>query len=94
MRGRSSIESFVDRVVEGSGLLTHLHFDGERLVHGVSEVCYQELPPAEARAYRFLGLHPARSSASRRWPRCSAPRSSTRKRCWRNCAGRSPRRER
>ncbi|MCA1187215.1 MULTISPECIES: NB-ARC domain-containing protein [unclassified Saccharopolyspora] len=58
LRGRSSIESFVDRVVEGSGLLTHLHFDGERLVHGVFEVCYRELPPAEARAYRFLGLHP------------------------------------
>lgn len=38
--------------------LEHLHLDGAPLMEPIYDLCYAELAPAQARAYRLLALHP------------------------------------
>lgn len=51
------VAGFVGRV-RSSEALAELTIDDDRLVEAIYDVCYRELAPARARAYRLLALHP------------------------------------
>ncbi|MFI0465901.1 NB-ARC domain-containing protein [Saccharopolyspora sp. 5N102] len=57
LSGRSSIESYVDRIAPD--LLRRLEVDGERPFDGAFEFGYQALSKDQQHAYRLLGCHPA-----------------------------------
>ncbi|MEU7041603.1 NB-ARC domain-containing protein [Streptomyces varsoviensis] len=57
-RPRHSITTMVDALTEERDRLARLAIEGDRSVRAALDVSYQALPPAAARLYRLLGLHP------------------------------------
>ena len=63
-RHRGPVSDYVRQLRGARSVIEKLTVDSERLVSAVFEVSYEDLAPAERRAYRLLSLHPGRRFAT------------------------------